>query len=56
MDDTDNPYGREDEDEERRYCEELQRRILAWETDPKNFLRLQKRILGLKTIAPISQR
>jgi hypothetical protein len=40
-------------DEERRYCEELQRRMLEWEIDPVNFFKLQKGMLGSTNIAPI---
>lgn len=52
--DKDDPYSRDAADEERRYCEELQRHMLDWETDPRNFLRLQKAMLGAN-IAPIAR-
>lgn len=42
------------ETDERNYCDELQRRMLDWERDPKNFLRLQRGMLGVKTIAPVA--
>jgi hypothetical protein len=42
------PSTPEEIEAERRYCDELQRRIIEFELNPINFFRLRKRSLGLK--------